>query len=63
VNDIRGKHDTAVEAAACVGHPEFARDINTVTNVRNAARVISDMNADLICLIVERRRRLMGAAA
>jgi endonuclease/exonuclease/phosphatase family metal-dependent hydrolase len=59
INDIRGKHFSAKGAKDWLGWVELTRDANTDIAVQNTARVIGDVNADIICLIeVESRVEL-----
>ncbi|MDP2951984.1 MAG: endonuclease/exonuclease/phosphatase family protein [Chloroflexota bacterium] len=59
VSDIRGKHKKAGGAADWLGFVELARsEINDVA-VENTARVIRDVNADVICLIEVENRILL----
>ena len=59
INDLRGKHDQAVGAKEWLGGVELVRSEITDTAVKNTARVISDVNADLICLIEVEDRNLL----
>jgi len=59
INDIRGKHDKAVGAGAWVGTVELKRRAVGDAAVANTARVISDVNADVICLIEVESRILL----
>jgi len=59
INDVRGKHDKAAGAGEWLGWVELTRDKIDDAAVENTARVISDINADVICLIeVENRPAL-----
>lgn len=59
VSDIRGKHQSAGGAADWLGFVELARsEINDVA-VENTARVISDVDADVICLMEVENRILL----
>ncbi len=59
INDVRGKHNTAAGAGDWLGWVEFIKDPVDDAAVLNTARVISDINADVICLIeVENRPAL-----
>ena len=59
INDVRGKHDKAAGAGEWLGWVEFTRDKADDAAVENTARVIGDINADVICLIeVENRPAL-----
>jgi endonuclease/exonuclease/phosphatase family metal-dependent hydrolase len=59
INDVRGKHDTAAGAGDWLGWLEFTKDRVDDAAVENTARVISDINADVICLIeIENRPAL-----
>ena len=59
VNDLRGDHTTAVGAQEWMGGVELVRADITDAAVKNTARVISDVNADLICLIEVEDRNLL----
>jgi endonuclease/exonuclease/phosphatase family metal-dependent hydrolase len=59
VNDLRGDHMTAVGAQEWMGGVELVRADITDAAVKNTARVISDVNADLICLIEVEDRNLL----
>jgi endonuclease/exonuclease/phosphatase family metal-dependent hydrolase len=59
VNDLRGKHMTAVGAKEWLGGVELVRTDVRDTAVVNTARVISDVDADLICLIEVEDRNLL----
>jgi len=59
VNDLRGDHNTAVGAQEWMGGVELVRADITDAAVKNTARVISDVNADLICLIEVEDRNLL----
>ncbi|HKP69449.1 MAG TPA: endonuclease/exonuclease/phosphatase family protein [Pyrinomonadaceae bacterium] len=59
VNDLRGKHTTAVGAKEWLGGVELVRTHVTDAAVKNTARVISDVDADLICLIEVEDRNLL----
>lgn len=59
VNDLRGDHTTAVGAQEWMGGVELLRADITDTAVKNTARVISDVQADLICLIEVEDRNLL----
>lgn len=59
INDIRGKHATAAGAGEWLGSIEFVRDRIDDTAIQNTARVIADINADVLCLAeVENRTTL-----
>lgn len=59
INDVRGKNDKAVGAGEWLGWVELTRDKVDDAAVENTARVISDINADIICLIeIENRPAL-----
>lgn len=59
VNDLRGKHMSAVGAKEWLGGVELVRTDVRDTAVVNTARVISDVDADLICLIEVEDRNLL----
>lgn len=59
VNDLRGDHTTAVGAQEWMGGVELVRADITDAAVKNTARVISDINADVICLIEIEDRNLL----
>jgi len=59
VNDLRGDHTKAVGAQEWMGGVELVRADITDTAVKNTARVISDVNADVICLIEVEDRNLL----
>jgi Metal-dependent hydrolase len=59
VNDLRGDHNKAVGAQEWMGGVELARADITDAAVKNTARVISDVNADVICLIEVEDRNLL----
>jgi endonuclease/exonuclease/phosphatase family metal-dependent hydrolase len=59
INDVRGKHDKAAGSGDWLGWIELTRDKADDAAVLNTARVISDINADIMCLIeVENRPSL-----
>jgi endonuclease/exonuclease/phosphatase family metal-dependent hydrolase len=59
INDVRGKHNKAAGAGEWLGWVELPRDKIDDAAVENTARVIGDINADVICLIeVENRPAL-----
>lgn len=59
VVDIRGSHENAGGASQWLGWVELTRgEVNDVA-VRNTARVIADINADVICLIEVEDRLLL----
>lgn len=51
VNDIRGRHQKAKGAGEWLGTVELGRGNFTEVTVMNTARVINDVDADVICLI------------
>ncbi len=56
INDVRGKHNKAAGAADWLGWVELTRDKADDAAVENTARVISDIDADILCLVeVENR--------
>ena len=59
INNIRGKHETALGASEWLGGVELTRTEISDTAVENTARVISDVDADLICLIEVEDRNLL----
>lgn len=59
VNDIRGKHTTAAGASEWVGGVELTRGDLNDASVDNTARVIGDVNADVICLVEVEDRNLL----
>jgi endonuclease/exonuclease/phosphatase family metal-dependent hydrolase len=59
VNDLRGDHMTAVGAQEWLGGVELVRADITDAAVKNTARVISDVDADLICMIEVEDRNLL----
>lgn len=59
VNDLRGKHDTAAGAKEWLGGVELVRTEVADTAVKNTARVIADVDADVICLIEVEDRNLL----
>jgi endonuclease/exonuclease/phosphatase family metal-dependent hydrolase len=59
VNDLRGDHMTAIGAQEWMGGVELVRADITDAAVKNTARVISDVDADLICLIEVEDRNLL----
>ena len=59
INDVRGKHDKAAGAADWLGWVELTRDKADDAAVENTARVINDIDADILCLVeVENRPAL-----
>jgi endonuclease/exonuclease/phosphatase family metal-dependent hydrolase len=59
INDVRGKLNTAHGAKDFLGWVELTRDENHDAAVENTARVIAEIDADIICLIeVESRLEL-----
>lgn len=60
INDIRGKpHDQAKGAKEWLGSVEFVRDRFDDITMHNIARVIYDIDADLICLVEVENRPLL----
>ncbi|MCA1615348.1 MAG: endonuclease/exonuclease/phosphatase family protein [Acidobacteria bacterium] len=59
VNDLRGKHDKAAGAKEWLGGVELTRTEVADTAVKNTARVIADVDADVICLIEVEDRNLL----
>ena len=56
LNELRGSYQTAAGASEWLGWVELSRDENRVEAVQNTARVIADVDADVICLVeVENR--------
>ena len=51
LNELRGSYRTAAGASEWLGWVELARDENRVEAVQNTARVIADVDADVICLV------------
>ncbi|MFC2050411.1 endonuclease/exonuclease/phosphatase family protein [Chloroflexota bacterium] len=59
INDVRGKHGTATGAGKWLGWVELTRRRADDVAVENTARVLSDIDADVLCLIeVENRPAL-----
>ena len=59
INDVRGKHTSTHGADEWLGWIEFTKAEVDDVAVENTARVIADVNADIICLMeVENRTRL-----
>jgi endonuclease/exonuclease/phosphatase family metal-dependent hydrolase len=59
INDIRGRHTSAAGAGDWLGWVELTRSKADDAAVKNTARVINDINADVICLVeVENRPAL-----
>ncbi|MDQ3135590.1 MAG: endonuclease/exonuclease/phosphatase family protein [Acidobacteriota bacterium] len=59
INDVRGKHDKVAGAKEWFGWVELVRSDHTDASIENTARVIVDINADVICLMeVEDRNAL-----
>jgi endonuclease/exonuclease/phosphatase family metal-dependent hydrolase len=59
INDVRGKHVSAAGARDWLGWVELTRTKDDDAAVKNTARVISDIDADVICLIeIENRPAL-----
>jgi len=59
INDVRGKHDKVVGAREWLGWVELTRRRAEDVAVENTARVLSDIDADVLCLIeVENRPAL-----
>ncbi|WP_077920576.1 endonuclease/exonuclease/phosphatase family protein [Spirosoma sp. 209] len=61
VNDLRGKHDsnTVIGAKEWLGGVELTRTGFSDTAVENTARVIADVDADVMCLIEVEDRNLL----
>ncbi|MGH9942753.1 MAG: endonuclease/exonuclease/phosphatase family protein [Pyrinomonadaceae bacterium] len=59
VNDVRGKHATVPGAKEWFGWVELLRSDHTDASVENTARVIADVNADIICLMEVEDRNLL----
>jgi endonuclease/exonuclease/phosphatase family metal-dependent hydrolase len=59
INDLRGKHDKAGGAGEWLGTVELKRRVINDAAVANTARVIGDINADVICLIEVENRILL----
>jgi endonuclease/exonuclease/phosphatase family metal-dependent hydrolase len=59
INDVRGKHDKAAGAKEWLGWVELTRHRADDVAVGNTARVISDIDADVICLIEVESRPLL----
>ncbi|MBM4447542.1 MAG: endonuclease/exonuclease/phosphatase family protein [Chloroflexi bacterium] len=59
INDVRGKHDKVAGAGQWLGWVEFTRHKADDVAVENTARVISDINADVICLIEVESRPIL----
>ncbi len=59
VNDLRGDHTKAAGAQDWLGSVELVRTDVTDAAVRNTANVISDVGADVICLIEVEDRNLL----
>lgn len=59
VNDLRGDHMTAVGAQEWLGGVELVRADISDAAVKNTARVISDVDADVTCLIEVEDRNLL----
>ncbi|MBU7022606.1 MAG: endonuclease/exonuclease/phosphatase family protein [Theionarchaea archaeon] len=51
INDIRGNHTKAKGASEWIGSVELSRSNRDDIAVKNTARVICDIDADIICLI------------
>lgn len=51
VVDIRGNHSTAAGAASWVGWVELEREQASAEAILNTARVIADLEADVVCLV------------
>jgi endonuclease/exonuclease/phosphatase family metal-dependent hydrolase len=51
INDVRGKHDSAVGCKDWLGWVELTRGGAEDVAIDNTARVISDIDADVICLM------------
>lgn len=59
INDVRGKHDKVRGAKEWLGWVELTRRKADDLAVQNTARTISDINADVICLIEVENRPLL----
>lgn len=60
VNDVRGRHTTqGIGAGRWVGWVELTRKPAKIMAVTNSARVIADVNADVICLVEVENRPLL----
>ncbi len=59
INDIRGKHDKVNGAGEWVGTVDLTPKVISDAAVNNTARVIADVNADVICLIEVENRILL----
>jgi endonuclease/exonuclease/phosphatase family metal-dependent hydrolase len=59
VNDLRGKHTSAAGSNEWLGTVELTRSESTDAAVENTARVIAEVNADLICLMEVENRDLL----
>lgn len=59
VNDLRGNHMTAVGAQEWMGGVDLIRADITDSAVKNTARVLSDVDADVICMIEVEDRNLL----
>ncbi len=59
INDIRGKHNRAIGSKDWLGWVELKRGPANSKAIKNTVRVISDVNADILCLVeVENRLTL-----
>jgi endonuclease/exonuclease/phosphatase family metal-dependent hydrolase len=59
INDVRGKHDKVAGAAEWLGWIELTRRKADDVAVKNTARVLGDIDADVLCLVeVENRPAL-----
>jgi predicted extracellular nuclease len=59
INDIRGKHNRVIGSKDWLGWGELKREPANSKAIKNTVRVISDVNADILCLVeVENRLTL-----
>jgi len=59
INDIRGKHESAKGVDDWLGWVEVTRKDADLAAIRNTARVIADLNADIVCLVEVENRPLL----
>lgn len=59
VNDIRGKHASAKGAGEWLGWVELTRKRADAAAVKNTARVLSDLEAHILCLVEVENRPLL----
>lgn len=59
INDLRNKHDKVKGAEEWLGTVELTRSTIKDATVANTARVIGDVNADVICLIEVENRDIL----